>query len=70
MSRRNRNKDQFNQSVMDNNLTFRQYLDRLTELSISMFEWRNLPPTVDARYLELQLFETGCMVYFLSLIHI
>ena len=61
---RNRNKDQFNQSAVDNNLTFRQYLDRLTELSISMFEWRNLPPTVDARYLELQLFETGCMVYF------
>lgn len=64
MGRRNKNKDQFNQSAVDNNLTFRQYLDRLTELSISMFEWRNLPPTVDARYLELQLFETGCMVYF------
>lgn len=64
MGRRNRNKDQFNQSAVDNNLTFRQYLDRLTELSISMFEWRNLPATVDARYLELQLFETGCMVYF------
>lgn len=45
-------------------MTFKQYLDRLTELSISMFEWRNLPDTVDARYLELQLFETGCMVYF------
>ena len=64
MGRRNRNKDQFNQSAVNNNLTFRLYLDRLTELSISMFEWRNLPPTVDARYLELQLFETGCMVYF------
>lgn len=64
MGRRNRNKDQFNSSAVDNNMTFKQYLDRLTELSISMFEWRNLPDTVDARYLELQLFETGCMVYF------
>lgn len=64
MGRGNRNKDQFNQSAVGNNLTFSQYLDRLTELSISMFEWRNLPPTVDARYLELQLFETGCVVYF------
>lgn len=64
MGRRNGNKDQFNQSAVDNNLTFRQYLNRLTELSISMFEWRNLPPTVDARYIELQLFETGCVVYF------
>ena len=41
-----------------------QYLNRLTELSVSMFEWKNLPPTVDARYLELHLFETGSMVYF------
>nr|DAL32040.1 MAG TPA_asm: upper collar protein [Caudoviricetes sp.] len=47
-----------------NNLTYRQYLNRLTELAISMFEWKNLPNTVDARYLELHLFETGCMVYF------
>lgn len=64
MRRTKSGKDQFYSSATDNNLTFRQYLDRLTELSISMFEWRNLPPTVDARYLELQLFETGCMVYF------
>lgn len=47
-----------------NNLTYRQYLNRLTELATSMFEWKNLPDTVDARYLELHLFETGCMVYF------
>lgn len=64
MRRTKSGKDQFYSSATDNNLTFRQYLDRLTELSISMFEWRNLPPTVDARYVELQLFETGCMVYF------
>ena len=64
MRRLKTGKDQFYSSATDNNLTFRQYLDRLTELSISMFEWRNLPPTVDARYIELQLFETGCMVYF------
>lgn len=47
-----------------NNLTYRQYLNRLTELAISMFEWKNLPDTIDARYLELHLFETGCMIYF------
>ena len=64
MRRTKSGKDQFNSSAIDNNLTYRQYLDRLTELSISMFEWRNLPTTVDARYIELQLFETGCMVYF------
>jgi hypothetical protein len=54
----------FEDSARLNNLTYKQYLDRLTELAISMFEWKNLPPSVDARYLELHLFETGCMVYF------
>lgn len=59
-----RKHDIFDESMMLNNLTYRQYLYRLTELAISMFEWKNLPDTVDARYLELHLFETGCMVYF------
>lgn len=54
----------FDESLAMNNLTYTQYLNRLTELAISMFEWKNLPSTVDARYLELHLFETGCMVYF------
>lgn len=55
---------EFEDSLLMNNRTYMQYLNRLTELSISMFEWKNLPETVDARYLELHLFETGCMVYF------
>nr|DAN91661.1 MAG TPA: upper collar protein [Caudoviricetes sp.] len=59
-----RKHDIFDESMALNNLTYRQYLNRLTELAISMFEWKNLPDTVDARYLELHLFETGCMVYF------
>lgn len=54
----------FGDSATLNNLTYMQYLNRLTELAISMFEWKNLPPSVDARYLELHLFETGSMVYF------
>lgn len=56
--------DMFDDSAILNNVTYMQYLNRLTELSVSMFEWKNLPPTVDPRYLELHLFETGCMVYF------
>lgn len=54
----------FEDSAYLNDRTYMQYLNRLTELSISMFEWKNLPATVDPRYLELHLFETGCMVYF------
>lgn len=59
-----RKHDIFDESMVLNSLTYRQYLNRLTELAISVFEWKNLPDTVDARYLELHLFETGCMVYF------
>lgn len=59
-----RKHDIFDESMVLNNLTYRQYLNRLTELAISMFEWKNLPDTVDARYLELHLFETGPMIYF------
>lgn len=64
MGNRKREKTLFGESATVNNLTYMQYLNRLTELSVSMFEWKNLPPTVDERYLELHLFETGSMVYF------
>lgn len=44
--------------------TYIQYLNRLTELSIAMFEWKNLPETVDERFLELTLFEDGHAIFF------
>lgn len=55
---------QFWESATMNNYTFMQYYNRLTELSISMFEWKNLPPTVDSRFLELVLFSDGMAVFF------
>lgn len=64
MSRKRGITDIFDDSAILNNLTYLQYINRLTELAICMFEWKNLPATVDQRYLELHLFETGCMVYF------
>lgn len=61
MAKRDR---QFWESATLNNATSRQYYNRLTELSISMFEWKNLPDTVDPRYLELTLFSDGQAVFF------
>ena len=55
---------QFWESANMNNYTFMQYYNRLTELSISMFEWKNLPETVDPRFLELVLFSDGMSVFF------
>lgn len=54
----------FEESALLNNVTYMQYFNRLTELAISMFEWKNLPPSVDPRYIELHLFQNGSMVYF------
>ena len=56
----------FWESARINNATFRTYFDRLTELSISMFKWQNLPPTIDARFLELALFGDGKAVFFMD----
>lgn len=55
---------QFWASANMNNSTFMQYYNRLTELSISMFEWKNLPDTIDPRFLELILFGDGMAVFF------
>ena len=55
---------QFWESAKLNNYTFKQYYNRLVELSISMFEWKNIPETIDVRYLELSLFGDGMSVFF------
>lgn len=52
------------EAFLENQQTYLQYVNRLTELSISMFEWKNLPNTVDARFLELALFNDGMAVFF------
>lgn len=62
MSRKNR-KD-FWESKELNQRSYIHYYNRLTELAISMFEWKNLPPTIDARFLELILFSDGMAIFF------
>lgn len=54
----------FWESAKLNNATYQQYYNRLLELSTAMFEWKNLPETVDARFLELTLFSKGMALFF------
>ncbi|MBO7734547.1 MAG: hypothetical protein J6S67_18425 [Methanobrevibacter sp.] len=54
----------FEESLTKNMKTYYEYLDRLTELAISMFEWKNLPENIDERFLELTLFTDGQAVFF------
>ena len=51
-------------SAARNNQTFIHYLNRLKELAVSMFEWKNVPDTVDIRYLELTLMQDGMAIFF------
>ena len=59
-----RNKTQFSDNLARNTGTYMQYYNRLCELSMSMFEWTNLPDTIDPRFLELTLFKDGQAIFF------
>ena len=65
MGRNGRRKNaNFWESAKYNNASFMEYYNRLTELSISMFKWTNVPETIDIRFLELILFGDGMSVFF------
>ena len=59
-----RRKTVFGESALNNNFSWRMYFGRLMELAISTFEWKNLPDSVDERYMELSLFNEGSAVFF------
>lgn len=61
---RRKNDRAFWESGLMNAAVFKQYYNRLLELSISMFEWVNLPDSVDPRFIELVLFSQGQAVFF------
>lgn len=46
-----------------NDQSYFQYYDRLVELSLSMFDWKNVPEEIDTRYLELILFGMGGAIF-------
>lgn len=54
----------FDESLINNTHSYVYYKQKLTELAISMFEWKNLPSTCDERYLELALFTDGKAIFF------
>lgn len=62
MSRRR--KTQWGETATDNNVSYLYYFNRLKELAISMFEWKNLPDSCDERFLEVTLFDDGQAVFF------
>ena len=54
----------FIESAYLNNRTYQHYYNRLTELAMSMFEWKNLPDNIDERYLEMCLYSRGYALFY------
>lgn len=52
-------KDAFRDAIILNNQTYNDYLGRMRKIALSMFEWQNLPDTMDARFIELCLYYMG-----------
>lgn len=51
--------NQFFDSLYLNDSTYIDYLARMTKICLSMFEWINLPKSMDSRFLERTLFYEG-----------
>lgn len=59
MKRKPNENYKFTDSMQLNDATYCDYLNRFRRIALSMFEWVNLPKTMNARYLEQCLFFNG-----------
>lgn len=54
-----RGHNQFKDAILMNSQTYFDYLDRFKKIALSIFEWKNLPESMDSRYLEMSLYYMG-----------
>lgn len=54
-----KNNYKFIDSAILNDMTYIDYLNRLRKVAMSIFEWVNLPNSMDGRYLEYTLYQYG-----------
>lgn len=64
MGRNKIRKNLVSESARLNNLTYNLYYNRLLEIAVNMFEWINIPDSIDPRFLEIGLAAKGMMVWF------
>ena len=57
-----RSSNKFIDSALMNDATFMDYLERLKKVALSMFEWVNLPSSMNSEYLENCLFFYGVAI--------
>ena len=51
--------NQFEDAMLLNSRTYIDYLERMKKIALSMFEWVNLPDSMNSRYLEMCLYYKG-----------
>ena len=57
--KRNNQNYKFTDSMVLNDGTYYDYLNRFKRIALSIFEWVNLPKSMNARYIEMCLYYTG-----------
>lgn len=58
-----KNNYQFIDNLLVNDLTFMDYLNRFKRVALSMFEWVNLPKSMNAQFLEKCLYYNGMATF-------
>lgn len=61
---RRKKKTEFSNSAIMNRFSYDLYLNKLSEIAMTSFEWTGLPETVDPRFLELILYTEGKILFF------
>ena len=51
-------------SELQNVRTFDYYFNRLSNIALAIYEWTDLPDTVDPRFLELSIYRNGMCLFF------
>ena len=59
MGKNIKNNKKFFNSLYMNNITYLDYLNRFRRIALARFEWVNLPTSMNARWLEMCLFDYG-----------
>lgn len=55
---------QFWSSAITNRELFNFYLDKIMELTVSLYDWQNVPETVNINFLETELYSRGSITFF------
>jgi hypothetical protein len=54
-------------TAIENETAYYMYYNRLRDYALSMFKWEGLPDTVNERFLEVQMFHAGKILFFKDL---